>query len=57
MRDHIAATVVDGTPEICSLAGNPNDHLVQVPAIARAGTASPQPSRGPNFSTQLRTVS
>jgi hypothetical protein len=32
------AFVVDGTPEVHPLAGDPNDHLVQVPAIARAGT-------------------
>jgi hypothetical protein len=31
------ALVIDGTPEVHSLAGDPNNHLVQVPSIARAG--------------------
>jgi hypothetical protein len=35
------AFVVDGTPEVHPLAGDPHDHLVQVPSIARAGTAPP----------------
>ena len=53
------AFVVDGTPEVHPLAGDPNNHLVQLPSIARAGTALPQlrAIRGPNFSTQRRTVS
>jgi hypothetical protein len=34
------AYVVDGTPEIHPLAGDPNNHLVQVPSIARAGAAA-----------------
>ncbi len=33
------ALVIDGPPEVHSLAGDPNNHLVQVPSIARAGTA------------------
>jgi hypothetical protein len=33
------ALVIDGTPEVHPLAGDPNNHLVQVPSIARAGTA------------------
>jgi hypothetical protein len=35
------AFVVDGTPEVHPLAGDPNNHLVQVPSIARARTAPP----------------
>src|SRR5436190_20193605 len=35
------ALVVDGTPKVHPLAGDPNDHLVQVPSIARSGTALP----------------
>ena len=35
------AFVVDGTPEVHPLAGDPDNHLVQVPSIARAGTAPP----------------
>jgi hypothetical protein len=35
------ALVVDGTPEVHPLAGDPNNHLVQMPSIARAGTALP----------------
>jgi hypothetical protein len=39
------AFVIDGTPEIHPLAGDPNNHLVQMPSIARARTAPPQPPR------------
>ena len=39
------ALVVDGTPEVHSLAGNPDHHLVQVPSVARAKTAQSQPPR------------
>ena len=39
------ALVVDGTPEVHSLAGNPDHHLVQVPSVAWARTATPQPAR------------
>jgi len=35
------AFVVDGTPEIHPLAGDPNHHFVQVPSVARARTAPP----------------
>ena len=35
------ALVVDGTPQVHPLAGDPNNHLVQVPPIARAGTVPP----------------
>ena len=35
------AFVVDGTPEVHPLAGDPDNHLVQVPSIARPGTAPP----------------
>ena len=37
--------MVDGTPEVHSLAGNPDHHLVQVPSVARARAAPPQPPR------------
>ena len=45
LNQHIKdlAFVVDGTPEVHPLAGDPNNHLVQLPPIARAGTAPPQP--------------
>jgi len=35
------AFVVNGTPEIHPLASDPNNHLVQVSSIARAGAALP----------------
>ena len=38
------AFVIDGPPEIHPLTGDPNDHLVEMPAIARPRTASPEPS-------------
>ena len=34
------ALVIDGTPQIHLLAGDPHHHLVEVPAIARSWTAS-----------------
>ena len=37
------AFVIDGPPEIHPLAGNPNDHLIEMPAIARPRTALPEP--------------
>ena len=39
------AFVVDGTPEVHPLAGDPNNHLVQVPSIARPRATLAQPSR------------
>jgi hypothetical protein len=33
------ALVVDGPPEVYPLASDPDNHLVQVPSIARPGTA------------------
>jgi hypothetical protein len=53
------ALVVDGAPQVHPLAGNPDHHLVEMPAVARAWTALPQLARdqGPNFSTQLPTLS
>jgi hypothetical protein len=39
------AFVIDGTPQIHPLAGDANDHLIQVPPPARAGPPLPQPSR------------
>ena len=39
------ALVVDGTPQIHLLAGDPDDHFVEMPAIARPRTARSQPPR------------
>ena len=39
------AFMVDGSPQIHPLAGDPDHHLVVVPAIARPRTAPAQPSR------------
>src|SRR6202035_2318521 len=36
------AFVVDGTPQIHVLACDPDDHFVEMPTIARPGTAPPQ---------------
>ena len=36
------ALVVDGTPQIHMLAGDPDDHFVEMPAITRPRTAPPQ---------------
>ncbi len=36
------ALVVDGTPQIHMLAGDPDDHFVEMPAITRSRTAPPQ---------------
>ena len=52
--------MVDRAPQVPRLACNPDNHLVEMPVISRAWAALPQPSHstiGPNFSTQLRTVS
>jgi len=35
------AFVVDGTPETHPLAADPSNHFVQVPSMARTGTAPP----------------
>ena len=45
------ALVIDGAPEIDPLSGNPDHHLVEVPAIARAWSAPPQLAcdPGPEF--------
>ena len=39
------ALMVDGTPQIHELAGDPDDHFVEMPAIARSRTA---PSQAPS---------
>src|ERR1700732_4185211 len=39
------ALVVDGTPQIHALARDPDDHFVEMPAIARSRTAPPQTPR------------
>jgi hypothetical protein len=51
--------MVDGTPEVHTLAGDSNHHLIQMPAVARPRTSrrSRRAITGPNFSTQLRMVS
>jgi hypothetical protein len=38
------ALVVDRTPEVHPLAGNPDHHLIQMPSIARARAAPSQPA-------------
>jgi hypothetical protein len=51
--------MIDGTPEVHPLAGDPDHHLVQMPSVARPRATSSQRRAitGPNFSTQLRIVS
>ncbi len=46
LNQHIEdlALVVDSTPQVHVLTRDPDDHLVEVPAIARPRTAPPQPS-------------
>jgi hypothetical protein len=39
------AFVVNGTPEVHLLAGDPDHHFVQVPSVARATAAPSKPSR------------
>src|SRR5436305_15123110 len=39
------AFMVDGSPQIHSLASDPNHHLVEVPAIARPRACTAQPPR------------
>jgi hypothetical protein len=53
------ALVVDSTPQIHVLACDPDNHFVEMPAIARSRTAPLQARAidGPNLSTQLRTLS
>src|SRR3981081_4054624 len=36
------ALMIDGTPQIHVLARNPDDHLIEMPSIARSRTAPPQ---------------
>ena len=46
LNQHIEdlALVVDSTPQVHVLTRDPDDHLVEVPAIARPRTVPPQPS-------------
>ena len=37
--------MVDSTPQVHPLAGDPDHHLVQMPAVARPRTTLSQPSR------------
>src|SRR5271170_5409667 len=37
------AFVIDGTPEIHPFAGDPDNHLVKMPAVARSRTVPPEP--------------
>jgi hypothetical protein len=37
--------VIDGTPEVHTPAGDPGDHLVEVPSVARPGPPLAQSSR------------
>jgi hypothetical protein len=41
------AFVINGSPQVHPFAGNPDHHLVEVPAIARAWAAPPQLSCDP----------
>jgi hypothetical protein len=36
------ALMIDGTPQVHMLAGDPDDHFVEMPAITRSRTAPPQ---------------
>ena len=38
------ALIIDRAPQVHMLAGDPDDHLVEMPAIARPRTAAPQPA-------------
>src|SRR5271169_1099574 len=38
------AFMIDRAPQVHMLAGDPDDHLVEMPAIARPRTAPPQPA-------------
>jgi hypothetical protein len=51
--------MIDGTPQVQPPAGDPDDHLVEVPDRARPGRPwrSLRAISGPNFSTQRRTIS
>ena len=42
--EHLAF-MIDGTPEIHPLAGDPHHHLVQMPSVARPRATPTQPSR------------
>ena len=37
--------MIDGAPQVHPFAGNPDHHLVEMPAVARAWTALPQLAR------------
>jgi hypothetical protein len=47
LNEHIEdlAFVIDGAPQIHPSAGDPNYHLVEMPSVARAWAALPQPAR------------
>jgi hypothetical protein len=51
--------VIDGAPQAHPLARDPNDHLVEVPPVARAwaGPSKPSGKPGPELQNQRRTVS
>ena len=53
------ALLVEGTPQVHAPVGDPHDHLVEVPLVARPGPPLPQASHdcGTNFTTQRRIVS
>src|SRR5947207_13908111 len=38
------ALMIERAPQVHMLAGDPDDHLIEMPAIARPRTATPQPS-------------
>jgi hypothetical protein len=39
------ALVIDGTPEVHAPAGDPHDHLVEMPSVARPRPPLPQAPR------------
>jgi hypothetical protein len=53
------ALVINGAPQVHPLPRDANDHLVEVPSVARAraGPLEPAGKPGPNFRTHRRTVS
>jgi hypothetical protein len=52
------ALVIDGAPQVHPFAGNPDHHLVEVPALGRGrDRRSLRVKPGPNFKTRRRTVS
>jgi hypothetical protein len=47
------ALVIDGAPQVHPLAGDANDHLVEVPPVGRAWAAPSKPSDKPRTSKPI----